>query len=133
MTREVLFEKMKDLPNPTCRVNLIQQVWEIMNSETEELKKKNKELDGLLGVGTIFNKALNSMNKALEEERGKYRNMVFDQKDLLTKAKGHIENLLYYVKQCTCEKCNHAEIEKDIHKFSFSLVKEAEKFLKECE
>lgn len=41
MTREMLEEKMKDLPNPPCRVNLIQQVWEIMNSETEELKKEN--------------------------------------------------------------------------------------------
>lgn len=41
----------------------------------------------------------------------------------LAKAKEHIENLLYYVKQCTCERSNYAEIEKDI--------KEAEQFLKE--
>ena len=41
----------------------------------------------------------------------------------LKKAKEHIENLLYYVKQCTCERSNYAEIEKDI--------KEAEQFLKE--
>lgn len=39
--------------------------------------------------------------------------------------KEHIENLLYYVKQCTCERSNYAEIEKDI--------KEAERFLKDCE
>lgn len=39
----------------------------------------------------------------------------------LFKAKEHIENLLYYVKQCNCERSNYAEIEKDI--------KEAEQFL----
>ena len=41
----------------------------------------------------------------------------------LKKAKEHIENLLYYVKQCTCERSNYEEIAKDI--------KEAEQFLKE--
>lgn len=41
----------------------------------------------------------------------------------LTKAKEHIENLLYYVKQCTCERSNYAEIEEDI--------KQAEQFLEE--
>ena len=41
------------------------------------------------------------------------------------KAKEHIENLLYYVKQCTCERSNYAEIEKDI--------KGAEQFLREVE
>ena len=40
MTREELTEKMKDLPNPPCRVNLIQQVWEIMNDENEQLNKE---------------------------------------------------------------------------------------------
>lgn len=44
-------------------------------------------------------------------------------KKQLTRAKEHIENLLYYIKQCTCERSNYAEIEKDI--------KEAEQFLKE--
>ena len=43
----------------------------------------------------------------------------------LTKAKEHIENLLYYVKQCTCERSNYTEIGKDI--------KEAEQFLSEVE
>ena len=41
----------------------------------------------------------------------------------LTKAKEIIENMLYYVKQCTCERSNYAEIEEDI--------KEAEQFLRE--
>ena len=36
MTREELTEKMKDLPNPPCRVHLIQKVWEIMNDENEQ-------------------------------------------------------------------------------------------------
>lgn len=36
MTREELTDKMKDLPNPPSRVNLIQQVWEIMNDENEQ-------------------------------------------------------------------------------------------------
>ena len=44
-------------------------------------------------------------------------------KEQLTKAKEIIENLLYYVKQCTCERSNYAEIEEDI--------KEAEQFIKE--
>ena len=47
------------------------------------------------------------------------------QREQLTKAKEHIENLLYYVKQCTCERSNYAEIEEDI--------KEAEQFLKDSE
>ena len=45
--------------------------------------------------------------------------------DQLVKAKEHIENLLYYTKQCTCERSNYAEIEEDI--------KEAEQFLREVE
>ena len=93
--------------------------------EIQELKKKNKELDVFLNAGTTFNKALNSTNKVLEEERDRYRNMVFDQKDLLTKAKGHIENLLYYVNQCTCERSNYAEMDED--------KKQAGQFLQEIE
>lgn len=31
---------MKDLPNPPSRVHLIQQVWEIMNDENEQLNKE---------------------------------------------------------------------------------------------
>ncbi len=86
---------------------------------------ENKKLKEGLAVGSTLNKGLNSLNKALEEERDKYRNMVFDKDEHLTKAKEHIENLLYYVKQCTCERSNYAEIEKDI--------KEAEQFIKDSE
>ena len=45
----------------------------------------------------------------------------------LTKAKEHIENLLYYVKQCTCERSNYAEIEKDITEAEQFLNSEVEK------
>lgn len=43
MTREELRDKMKDLPNPPSRVNLIQQVYDIMNEENEKLQKINNE------------------------------------------------------------------------------------------
>lgn len=43
MTREELRDKMKDLPNPLSRVNLIQQVYDIMNEENEKLQKINNE------------------------------------------------------------------------------------------
>lgn len=44
MTREELTDKMKDLPNPPSRVHLIQQVWEIMNDENEQLKENFDKL-----------------------------------------------------------------------------------------
>lgn len=107
---------------------------------------ENKKLKEGLAVGSIFNKALNSMNKNLEEERDKYRNMVFDlqkenaelkddnkvmadnyskmeQKfyDNLTKAKEIIKRLLCVVR-------NHLRIA-DV---SFNaLINDAEKILKE--
>lgn len=43
MTREELSDKMKDLPNPPTRVHLIQQVYDIMNEENENLMKINTE------------------------------------------------------------------------------------------
>jgi hypothetical protein len=62
---------------------------------------ENKKLKEGLAVGSTFNKALNSMNKNLEEERDKYRNMVFDKDEQLTKAKDHIKKLLDCLKQDT--------------------------------
>lgn len=47
-----------------------------------------------LALASTWNKALNSMNKYLEEERDKFRNMVFDKDEQLTKAKKIIKNLL---------------------------------------
>lgn len=55
---------------------------------------ENKKLKEGLAVGSILNKGLISMNKALEEERDKYRNMVFDKDDQLTKAKEIIRDVL---------------------------------------
>ena len=44
MTREELSEKMKDIPNPPTRVNLIQQVWEIMNEENKQLTEQIEKM-----------------------------------------------------------------------------------------
>lgn len=55
---------------------------------------ENKKLKEGLAVGSTFNKALNSMNKNLEEERDKYRNMVFDKDEELTKAKFLLKRLV---------------------------------------
>ena len=58
MTREELSEKMKDLPNPPTRVNLIQQVWEIMNEEnkqlTEQIEKMKKYGKLLQDICTVM-------------------------------------------------------------------------------
>lgn len=83
----------------------IQKAYELGKAE---LEKENAELD--------------MKRKA---ERKIFQGIVEKKNDQLTKAKEHIENLLYYVKQCTCERSNYAEIEKDI--------KEAEQFLKELD
>jgi hypothetical protein len=57
------------------------------DEQIKELEKKNKELKEILIVGTTWNKGLISRNKALEEECDKYRNMVFDKIEQLTKSK----------------------------------------------
>lgn len=44
MTREELTDKMKDLQNPPTRVNLIQQVYDIMNEENEQLKAQIEKM-----------------------------------------------------------------------------------------
>lgn len=43
MTREELEDKMKDLSNPSMRVHLIQQVYDIMNEENENTKRQLTE------------------------------------------------------------------------------------------
>jgi hypothetical protein len=76
------------------------------------LEKKNAELKDCLTVGSAWNKHLNAQNKALEEDRDKYRTMVFDEeanhrsvcesltnthrhiREQLTEAKNHIHRLL---------------------------------------
>ena len=85
----------------------------------EELEKENAELKEKLSDV--------QMQKAGEKSDlvWKLKTANEQKTDQLTKAKEHIENLLYYVKQCTCERSNYEEIEKDI--------KEAEQFLSEVE
>ena len=56
-------------------------------------------------------------------EGGYYQLGETEKDDQLTKAKEHIENLLYYVQQCTCERSNYAEMDEDI--------KQAKQFLKD--
>lgn len=90
----------------------------------EELEKENKKLKECLTVGTTWNKALNSMNKALEEERDKYRNMVFDKDDRLTKAKEIIRALLKH----TYGQDLNTQNDFDLY---LGKIKEAEQFLKE--
>lgn len=65
----------------------LRKVAEFQQSSNMSRHFENKQLKEGLAVGSTFNKALNSMNKNLEEERDKYRNMVFDKDDQLTKAK----------------------------------------------
>jgi len=72
----------------------LKKVAEFQQSSNMSRHFENKKLKEVLAVGSTFNKALNSMNKSLEEERDKYRNMVFDKDEQLTKAKEIIKELL---------------------------------------
>lgn len=75
----------------------LKSIAEFQQSSNMSRHFENKKLKEGLALGSTFNKALNSMNKSLEEERDKYRNMVFDKDEQLTKAKEIIKNLLVYV------------------------------------
>lgn len=86
MTREVLAEKMKDLPNPPCRVNLIQQVWEIMNSETKELEEENAKLQA---------KVNDWQSEYIELENFKNNE--------IAELRGQIEKIKKYIKACWVE------------------------------
>ena len=111
-----------------------------IQKDVADLEKENKVLAQNLEDTEIINKALEKENAELKEKlsdvqmqkAGEKSDLVWKLKtaneqktDQLTKAKEHIENLLYYVKQCTCERSNYEEIEKDI--------KEAKQFLSEVE
>ena len=65
----------------------LRKVAEFQQSSNMSRHFENKKLKEGLVIGSTFNKALNLMNKNLEEERDKYRNMVFDKDDQLTEAK----------------------------------------------
>jgi len=97
----------------------LRKVAEFQQSSNMSRHFENKKLKEGLAVGSVLNKGLNSMNKALEEERDKYRNMVFDKDEQLTKAKELLKKVLDLKKVVT-----KAE--------EYLLLEEAEQFLKEC-
>lgn len=68
-------ERIAELEKENAELRKIAEFQQSSNMNTHLENKKLKE--GLV-VGSTFNKALNSMNKSLEEERDKYRDMVFD-------------------------------------------------------
>lgn len=106
MTREELTEKMKGLPNPPCRINLIQQVWEIMNVETEELDKENGKLEGKLSdlqseyieLENFHNNIVNGLKAQIT----KAKDLLLRFMDLKNKpcAIGHSINMLLYENIC---------------------------------
>lgn len=110
------------------RFSNLSEILQYMNKQNERIIALEKEVD-------LWKKAsennsykafqLEKENAELKETITKMNNVITKTFSNLTKAKEHIENLLYYVKQCTCERSNYAEIKKDI--------KEAEQFLKEVE
>jgi len=71
----------------------LRKVAEFQQSSNMNTHLENKKIKEVLAVGSMWNKYLNSQNKALEEERDKYRNMVFDKDEQLTKAKEIIKEL----------------------------------------
>ena len=100
-----------------------------LEKENTELKEQNKHLYNDLTMTEVENAELKDYRlKTLAENQTDVQKYAVNLEhklswydEQLLKAKEHIENLLYYVKQCTCERSNYAEIEKDI--------KEAEQFL----
>jgi prefoldin subunit 5 len=99
----------------------LRKVAEFQQSSNMNRYFENKKLKEGLAVGSTFNKALNSMNKNLEEERDKYRNMVFDKDDQLTKAKEIIKKLVDGIRVISDPKVELTNVD--------SFVAEAEQFL----
>jgi len=109
----------------------LRKITEFQQSSNMNRHFENKKLKEGLAVGSILNKGLNSLNKALEEERDKYRNMVFDKDEQLTKAKKLIERLL------TTPRTIYGKDEDGEPSSFFNLAYEeikqqAEQFLQEC-
>ena len=76
----------------------LKSIAEFQQSSNMSRHFENKKLKEGLVVGSMWNKHLNSQNKALEEERDKYRDMTFDQREQLTKAKEIIKDFLLMAK-----------------------------------
>lgn len=121
MTKEDFFKE--NFPEyVTEKGEFLTPYWDLFNAgvicdtfeskvKIEQLEKENAELK----------KDKSELCHSINEAGKAYCNAQKKAEKQLTKAKEHIENLLYYVKQCTCERSNYEEINKDI--------KEAEQFL----
>jgi len=99
----------------------LRKVAEFQQSSNMSRHFENKKLKEGLAVGSTWNKHLNSLNKELEEERDKYRNMVFDKDEQLTNAKEIIKELL-----SSCFGYNSKTV-------NYEIKAEAERFLSEVE
>ena len=100
----------------------LKSIAEFQQSSNMSRHFENKKLKEGLAVGSMWNKHLNSQNKALEEERDKYRDMTFDQREQLTKAK---EIIREFVEWATWQGSNCPNFK--------SIQDKAEQFLKENE
>ena len=98
----------------------LKSIAEFQQSSNMSRHFENKKLKEGLVVGSMWNKHLNSQNKALEEERDKYRDMTFDQREQLTKAKELLKWFVWYFREGSPNLVPYK------HK-----VAEAEQFLKE--
>ena len=121
---KVALEKGEQLEKENAE---LKKVAEFQQSSNMSRHFENKKLKEGLTVGSTFNKALNSMNKNLEEERDKYRNMVFDKDEQLTKAKELLERLL--ITSCNSDVLNLLPNCSEV----LRVRVEAEQFLSEVE
>ena len=100
----------------------LRKVAEFQQSSNMNTHLENKKIKEVLAVGSMWNKHLNSQNKALEEERDKYRDMTFEQREQLTKAKDLLKWFVWYFREGSPNLVPYK------HK-----VEEAEQFLSEVE
>lgn len=119
-----LIDKCRDLEKENAE---LRKVAEFQQSSNMSRHFENKKLKEGLAVGSMWNKHLNSQNKALEEERDRYRNMTFDQREQLTKAKELLKRLL--ITSCNSDVLNLLPNCSEVLKVRV----EAEQFLKELE
>lgn len=130
MTRKEILEKTIDFDDAINRIVRLEEenaelrkVAEFQQSSNMSRHFENKKLKEGLAVGSTFNKALNSMNKNLVEERDKYRDMVFD----LQKENAELKKEVLEVRQQLnlTEKEWGKDLDKQIHyKTQFSKAKE---------
>ena len=119
--RTNLFKIINDLEKENAG---LRKVAEFQQSSNMSRHFENKKLKEGLAVGSTWNKHLNSLNKELEEERDKYRNMVFDKDEQLTKAEEIIRSL-YFIIQGRIDYKGNIPLEDEMYR--------ANQFLKEIE